>query len=265
MEQFFAYQNLLSPPVRRAAYSDRTAWLMAECARLAYYPFEQNREAIIAALKQGGFELCQCFDRGGTQAYLAQRSDLAVLAFRGTQKDLRDIITDLQFRMYSNPDGTRTHTGFGTAFSHIKDEVREAVSKLDSGLPLYITGHSLGGALATIAASQLSSDQIAACYTFGAPRVGNLEFSRIIKVPIYRIVNSTDIVARVPLMVAGYTHVGDLRFLTADGRLLYSPSALLTSPDFIFNYTFNWRSTFINHQILEYAGKLVKIALERNT
>ncbi len=33
---YFAEKSLLSPPVKRAAYSDRTSWLMAEMSRLAY-------------------------------------------------------------------------------------------------------------------------------------------------------------------------------------------------------------------------------------
>ncbi len=40
MSQYFTHQNLLSPPLKRAAFSDRTAYVMAEMSRLAYFRFE---------------------------------------------------------------------------------------------------------------------------------------------------------------------------------------------------------------------------------
>ncbi len=49
---YFKYKELLEPPVKRAAYSDRTAWLMAEMSRLAYMKFEENpdlREVFITS------------------------------------------------------------------------------------------------------------------------------------------------------------------------------------------------------------------------
>ena len=65
-------------------------------------------------------------------------------------------------------------------------------------LPLFITGHSLGGALALLATRLIAPDVTGACYTFGAPRIGNYEFFRFIKTPVYRVVNSADVVPRVP-------------------------------------------------------------------
>ena len=105
-----------------------------------------------------------------------------------------------------------------------------------------------------------------ACYTFGAPRVGNYEYFRGIKTPVYRIVNSADVVPRVPPgagMIAligivraiswvvgfipgassvfdkleefldrlnGYRHYGDLRYLSdvAGGR--FQDVRLLSNP-----------------------------------
>ena len=65
-------------------------------------------------------------------------------------------------------------------------------------LPLYITGHSLGGALAVVATWYQSSQRLAACYTFGAPRVCNEELIDWFKTPIYRVVNGPDPVSFVP-------------------------------------------------------------------
>src|SRR6516162_5958527 len=72
--------------------------------------------------------------------------------------------------------------------------------------------HSLGGALAQIAGAVLGSDQVAACYTYGSPRVGNFYFDPWVKVPSYRVMNYADIVPQVPLPIA-YRHSGDPRYM----------------------------------------------------
>jgi len=77
-----------------------------------------------------------------------------------------------------------------------------AIKQATNGaVPIYITGHSLGGALAQIAAAVLGSDQVGACYTYGSPRVGNSYFDLWVKVPSYRVLNYADIVPQVPLPI----------------------------------------------------------------
>ena len=60
---------------------------------------------------------------------------------------------------------------------------------MPTDLGLYVTGHSLGGALAQRATAALDRDTLAACYTFGSPRVATLAFDRLDKAPHYRVVN----------------------------------------------------------------------------
>ena len=217
--RFFANKDLLSsPPVRRAAYSDRTAWAMACMAQLAYFPFEVDEVSLalfISKLDSGGFKLVEKFDVMGTQAFLAHNEIYAVLAFRGTEKNWRDVQADI--RTYRRKtEGGRIHAGFYTAYGLVSQIVKERLAEVEH-LPLYITGHSLGGALATLATQDLErsgfKDQIAACYTFGSPRVGNAFFDGTIKSPIYRIINFIDIVTFVPLFAMGFIHVGDIRYL----------------------------------------------------
>jgi len=84
---------------------------------------------------------------------------------------------------------------------------------------LYITGHSLGGALAQIASAAFARDNLAACYTFGSPRVGVANFDLEIKCPHYRLVNDWDVVPGLPPPLwHGYLHGGDVRTLTRLGR-----------------------------------------------
>jgi len=204
---FVGADTLLQPPLARAAYSDRTAWLMATLSELAYRPFEKDdaaREELAATLSDAGLLLVECFDapETGTQAFLARRPGaFSVLAFRGTEKDRKDILVDLNARFYETPAG-KAHHGFSTAYAGMHGAVEAALSRLPRSEPaeqLFITGHSLGGALATTATKLLESRfVVGACYTFGSPRVGTPEWSDAVKTPVYRVVNGADGVPLVP-------------------------------------------------------------------
>jgi hypothetical protein len=284
---FFKYKNLLKPPVRRAAYSDRTAWLMAEMARLAYLKFEIDQESLKHALLQAEFELVSVFNQAGTQAFLANRSSdgMLVLAFRGTEKEgIQDVVADLNARFYMDKDGVKTHTGFSSAFQLVEDAIKAELAKF-SDHALYVTGHSLGGALALIATRTLNSDNLAACYTFGSPKVGCEDFDDEIKPPIYRIVNAYDIVPFCPPThlidvlslirskelrqflgnFKGYIHHGDMRHLTACGSDVSRVKVEANPNDFIllFGLWKNYKECVNDHSIETYCEKLGQWALKR--
>ncbi|MBV9996555.1 MAG: lipase family protein [Caulobacteraceae bacterium] len=222
-------------PTWRAAYSDRTAALMAIFSELAYIPFVDaqpppgpgaakaekpgGRDALAACLAGGKFALAGVFNRNDVQAFLAVNpAEFAVLAFRGTA-NLADWAIDLDALRMDLPGfpGVRVHSGFWKAFAVSADEIRSAVdAAVPADLGLYITGHSLGGALAQIASAALERDNLAACYTFGSPRVATRDFDRQVKCPHYRLVNHWDLVPGVPLASPwGYQHSGDPRLLAA--------------------------------------------------
>jgi len=215
------FNNFQAPPVNRAAYSDRMAWTMANMAKLAYIPFEDGElgmEQLEYSLQSGWFNLMKTFNKKGTQAFLAKNDEFAVLAFRGTQPTRwEDVRTDLRALKQKTIEG-KVHRGFKEAFDDVRDEIFDIVGKsIGKDLPLYITGHSLGAALATVATQELEEvfdDLIAACYTFGSPRVGDGTYEKSIKAPFYRIVNTTDIVTLVPVFLGTFVHVGDPRYLS---------------------------------------------------
>jgi predicted lipase len=213
-------ENLPTPPINRAAYSDRMAWIMAHMAKLAYIKFEESElelERLEYCLQSGWFNLIKTFNKNGSQAFLAKNDEFAVLAFRGTQPDKwEDIRTDIRILKLRTVDG-RVHIGFKSAFDDVKDAITEELRKHLGKMPLYITGHSLGAALATVATQEIEeefNDLVAACYTFGSPRVGDGKYEKAIKVPFYRIVNSTDIVTLLPFLLGSFVHVGDTRYLS---------------------------------------------------
>jgi triacylglycerol lipase len=137
------------------------------------------------------------------------------------------------------------HRGFARGLQSVWAQVRAAVSAVGAR-PVWVTGHSLGGALATLAAVRLQRDEgvtPAGTYTFGSPRVGNMDFYRAYAPITYRHVNNEDVVPHVPIeemlvadlevtIVPGqplaslnrlrycrYKHVGTLRYFDRHGRL----------------------------------------------
>jgi triacylglycerol lipase len=231
---------------------------------------ETGRNELKRRLEAGSFRLVQVFNKD--QAFLAVREGhFAVLAFRGTEgKELLD--TDLNLRLVPLPgiSGVMVHCGFLEVFSRRKTEIEAAVNEsVPSTLGLYITGHSLGGALAQIAAAALNRDNLAACYTFGSPRVGTAGFDEQVKCPHYRVINNWDLVPGLPLaLFRGYRHNGDPRLLTPKTSFALRRDRYA---DFLYNIaaivlvTLRTSKLLINddHMIWNYRKRLEEIAAAR--
>lgn len=271
---FEANDLLLNPPIKRAAYSDRMAWVMASMAQLVYERFEEKgkaRSLLVEKLKGGGFTLLGEFNdpKTDTQGFLVSNGEYAVLAFRGTEVTKKtDIKTDAKAFKASVFEG-KVHKGFAESYKSIEIQVLKGVKKIDD-LPLYITGHSLGAALATVATQYLERDpklrdQIAACYTFGSPRVGSKEYDRDFKSAIYRIVNTTDIVTILPLLAMGYIHIGDIRFLEPGMGDIRRGIPILRRIFFFLTSVFRLFGPLVgDHSIEKYRKKLEAVAQDRN-
>jgi triacylglycerol lipase len=277
-DYFKVQDNLLCPPIVRAAFSDRMAWILASMSHLAYDHYEDTRDAqklrkiFITKLKSGGFELIKTFNDKGTdtQAFLAKNDQFAVLAFRGTEvSKFEDIKIDAAASKISVLDG-RVHAGFRQAYESVAKDIEASLLKMDEELPLYITGHSLGAALATVATQRLEHnprirERIAACYTFGSPRVGNSHYDLEFKSPIYRVVNTTDIVTVIPLLAMGYIHIGDVRFLGAkEGEFQRGVPLFRRIYLFLLTVLKFFSPVVSDHAIVEYRRKLEAIAEKRN-
>lgn len=131
-------------------------------------------------------------------------------------------------------DAAKIHKGFACAYASVAKRVMRRIKALldEHSRPVFLTGHSLGGALATICSLdvwvklRISRRQIFVS-TFGSPRVGNNAFMRIYNSVIalhWRIVIDPDMVAKLPKV--GYRHVGKKVLMTPDGEMFIDPSAL---------------------------------------
>jgi pimeloyl-ACP methyl ester carboxylesterase len=115
-----------------------------------------------------------------------------------------------------NGDG-KVHKGFSDALDEVWPELCDYVALLHTGgRTVWFAGHSLGAALATLAAARYGKAQ--GVYTFGSPRVGDATFRDRYPVPLYRVVNGHDVITTVPLPPL-YRHVGELWYLDSQGEL----------------------------------------------
>lgn len=262
------------------------------------YDYKLELENLKDELSFLNIKLLKTFDENGTQAMIVSTDMFYVLAFRGTEaSSIQDIKADIKAQVSENENGVRVHKGFKDAFSEVHIEIQKYLdTELEDKKPFFITGHSLGGALATVATKELSNISISACYTFGSPRVGNEKWIDGIKTPIYRLVNSADPVTMLPpgdevisaistvlyfcrlkqtskILIAkfgGYCHIGYMRFLADVENSNYKNAKILYSAN-IFRrlkaYFKNFRSLKklpLDHSITVYRKKLKFIALDRN-
>ncbi|KUJ82595.1 lipase [Microbulbifer flavimaris] len=238
MQYFEGLRRVPGLPNGRAAYSDRMAYIGAELSRLVYEPFtpDANLTALLqqlgkassdierrqllsawsARLQSGHcgletgirqiliehhFEPINFYDVSETQALLA-KMDLAgrpvlVLCFRGTEMNAWDIVTDLKFSLEPFGERGRVHRGFREAFERVRASIETDLRK-QGQLPLFIFGHSLGGALAQICTKELNHRGNGATYVYGTPRTGDRAYFERVKTPIYRLEIGGDPVPLVP-------------------------------------------------------------------
>lgn len=112
--------------------------------------------------------------------------------------------------------GSKIHQGFANSWNDLRRDTLATVASAMQTHPnfkLVITGHSLGGAIATIAAGELRSQQYHCdLYTYGSPRVGNAVYANFISNQQqllgreFRVTNLDDPVPRLPPMLLGYRH-----------------------------------------------------------
>lgn len=201
--------------LRATRFDWKTALSLAYASRLAYENSVLVRDI---ATNTWGFSTCDFIEADDTQCFVASSSEAVLLSFRGTE-NLGDWLGNLNVIATTRPYG-KVHRGFLGAFQVVVSELRSRLSSL-AGRPLLVTGHSLGGALATVAAAEWQGAvPISWIYTYGQPAVGMGGFPAFVSQHhpgnFVRFVNDDDIVPRVP---PAYRHVGRLLHFDARGNL----------------------------------------------
>ena len=216
--RYFDWANPSLLQTVTTGFNASNAWWLAEISRLVYHENFHKDDAISFGCFE--FEKIGFIDHKPTTTKAAilkvsaidndkNKTPCIVLAFRGS-----DEVEDwhLNIHTYQIPFSKKglVHAGFKTAYLSIKKELYQYLK--DNTYPLFITGHSLGAALATLATAELfKNENFDSCYTFGSPRVGNSEFVHCIDTDrIFRIVNNLDVVTLLPLdfTIIQYQHLG---------------------------------------------------------
>ena len=274
---------------------------LAKLIDLLAYDHDKEKQNLIDELQLLRMALLETYDVNGTQAILIAYGDYIVLAFRGTEPtSIKDIRSDAKGVSVPCESGGKVHSGFKEAYELVSLDIQTRLTQDDcKDKSLFITGHSLGGALATIAAKRLTHEAgIAACYTFGCPRVGDEEWISSLKTPVYRIVNAADSVTMLPpgnttvtvlgwlvqfipqvgtsvretllSKFGGYLHGGNMRYLEnvangqfEDVKLLYSVSLFYRIKGLLHSQL-SWKHLLSDHSINVYRKKLAVIAKKRN-
>jgi predicted lipase len=154
--------------------------------------------------------------------YYSQNLNILLLSFSGTRY-ISEWIDDLDFAQVNpesitNNKDIMVHKQHYKMYDSLRDELINFIKNIgDPKTTFVITGHSLGGSLASICFLDLILNNIApnkVLYTFGAPRTGNVAFSDIISKNVsFRIANTSDIVPDFPLPIIDeyiYEHYGIL-------------------------------------------------------
>lgn len=199
------------PPLARSL-------LFAELSMIAYLPEEQTRKLA----QQLGFKKVIFHEYDGSQVYSFINKTDYVIACRGTEpNEWNDVKADLDAQTAVAETVGRVHRGFKQEVDDIWPMLEQELQ--DNQKDTWFTGHSLGGAMATICAGRCLLAHIPTCpkqiITFGSPRVGNKRYINYAKVDYLRWVNNNDIVTRVPPAWLGYRHTGTEMYLNHQGKL----------------------------------------------
>lgn len=192
--------------------------LFAELSNASYY--DEPHAALIA--DHMGFTGTRYFDRDGAQAYMFWNDVDCVVACRGTEpNEWNDIKADANAVAVVTETFGRVHRGFKQEVDDLWPILEHAL--VENRKTLWFTGHSLGGAMATICAGRCYLSEIEsmpqALFTYGSPRVGDKRFVNFVNIDHTRWVNNNDIVTRVPPPWMGYRHGGKEMYLNRNGDI----------------------------------------------
>jgi len=203
----------------------------------------------------------------GTQGFSLVKDKILFFVFRGTN-DTQDAIVDLKcYRSQLLPEDKKilVHTGFLQQFNSIKGSLEKTVEKYNGKIDsIRCIGHSLGGALATLASGHLgniyNTKLPIVCHTFGSPRVGNYAFTKWYSTYVsftVRCVNFQDPIPQVPFSMF-YHHVSDALFIS--DTLVVSEIPDTKWYRRLFKFNIDCCSATFPHTCDQYIERLMKIS-----
>jgi hypothetical protein len=227
---YFAHADELPFQARPKGLSDVNAWWLADASFLVYGTAAFVEEALWnSPLPAQGFRLEWLGTPEDNRGMVLASDAAIVVVFRGTRLQVHSLLDAAEIVLLNQDDlwidgqffpavhraGGKVHTGFLRAFAEISDRLDAIVAARRPDQALWLAGHSLGGALATLAAAHLGRDAVQGLYTYGSPRVGDAAFASVLPVASnVRHVHRDDWVATMPPEFLSYVHAGTLHPVT---------------------------------------------------
>jgi hypothetical protein len=231
------------------------------CARLSLAAYSSSSE--ITRLYRDA--ICKDEPTTDTHLFIVRIGDVIYVTFRGTA-DFKNWLTDFSAIQISITPGVNIHHGFWCCYNSVVDWITATLARINPGqaFPVVFTGHSLGGALAVLAAWRQTFHPMVV--TFGQPRVGSADFVEDFsgKVLCYvRVVNNVDVVPRVPFLLGRYRHGGEEMFYDVDGcehdGVNFFTQAKLSIDGMLHEHHFRDIETpFRDHSMSRYLGDVLK-------
>lgn len=142
------------------------------------------------------------------------------------------------------PGMVLVHSGLQELFSHIQPELYRIVNQYYPSIDrIVVSGHSLGGVNASLSSLYLTStfpDKPTYVYTFGKPRIGNIDYSECVKLRLrnrfWRIQNEDDVIPSLPLPSMPNLDEPNNPYIYQQDGMLYI-------------YQFNFKSQTLNHNL----------------
>gem|GEM_PF-2866973 len=222
-----SFKSLAEPPVQRGSIRWEAVYTLARLAQIAYAEADEQEAQ---ALEIGAF-MVQPLAKNSSEGFVASDDQTVVISFRGTQ-GFRDIVTDtLGFPKYMQ--GGVLHHGFARAVGSIYQSAIDAAYKQGAHeKTVWITGHSLGGAIAcgfSMEAAKKKSIRIDGIVTFGQPLVMSKSLCQYMIETFgdryLRVVNGVD---PITTLVNLYRHAGARAQLHNDGEYDWQPPIIAT-------------------------------------
>jgi triacylglycerol lipase len=202
-------------------------------ARASCAAYKETHEEMVLMLAESQLRgTLHPFASADTEGFLFVDEDQVILSFRGSVS-VGDWINNTSISLRLWPGEGFVHTGFASALDAVWPEVAALLERYAAGRTLWFTGHSLGGALAMLAAVKYRTEaqgSVDGVYTFGMPKVGNQKFTAavdsLLKGRAFAILNEGDFVPWLPFMSDDFdTCAVGLRF-DRQGRLQPRPGML---------------------------------------
>jgi len=193
----------------------------ASLVDIAYTAYHEGDEVARKKIPKG-FEVLDFFDikdeKPDEMGYVLRKENEVFIPIRGTSNfsewmdDFDAVQIDYPYARKSFFPWRRikVHRGFLDSYRSFRDGLLRGVRKLEGVDTVYVLGHSLGAAITTLCALDISKFQNVVMYNYASPFVGNERFVKYYTSFVkrsYRIQNDKDIVPKVPPEIMGYKHI----------------------------------------------------------